>query len=125
MRWLMGWKKRRAQTFSQQEEEILCAAAKSRHLEIAGESMELLQSTLNPRTFFGRCDDIAFSEERITGKASQFLQDTELLTKLQLDFIDRMSDAGRIAALKEGMQPYIGRLTDAALAHYRRVVSRL
>ena len=126
MCWLMGRKKRNAEVLLQQHrEKILHTAVNTRYLEIAGESMQLLESTLNPQTFFGRCDDIAFSEERITGKTSEFLRDTELLTRLQIGLIDRVSDTGRVAALKEGMEPYIDRLTDKALVHYRRAVRTL
>ncbi len=96
-----------------------------RHLEIAADSMQLIESTLNPSTFFGRCDDIAFSEEQITGEPSAFLLDTQLQTTLQIDFINRVLAAGRKHILETAMPKYAHKLTSEALSYYEENVGML
>ena len=91
-----------------------------RHYEIAQESARLLETTMNPRTFFGRCDDIAFAEERVTGKASAFRADTVRHTKLQIAFIQRLIDAGKRAVLDEAINTYENRWTAAAIDYYNQ-----
>ena len=103
-------------------EALLRFAENSRHYEIAAESIDLIRTTRNPRTFFGRCDDVAAYEERITGQSSAFLADTALQTALQMELIDRLAAADRQTTLLESMQPYLDRLTEAALAHYEAVL---
>ena len=115
-------KRRRTNVKAVDQESAGCAAVRMRHYEIASESMELLKKTLNPKTFFGRCDDIAFSEMRITGAPSAFLQDTALLTELQIGLIDRLQDAGHLVSAAESLVPYLGRLTDEALEYYVRTL---
>lgn len=95
-----------------------CPATNLRHLKIIDDSIELLKVTLNPSTFFGRCDDIAFSEEQINGKPSVFRDDAEFHSLIQIDFIDRLAAADRLSALKE----YESRLTDAARKHYLSLI---
>ncbi|MBR5537925.1 MAG: hypothetical protein IKU58_08500 [Clostridia bacterium] len=111
------FKRRKKRQPGKDGEALLRFAENSRHYEVAAESMDLIRATLNPRTFFGRCDDVAACETRITGQPSAFLADTELQTALQIEFIDRVIAAGR----QETMLPYIERLTEEALAHYRSV----
>ena len=115
-------KRRKTNTKAVEPQITGAAAVHMRHYEIASDSMELLQKTLNPKTFFGRCDDIAFSEARITGAPSAFLQDTALLTELQIGLIDRLRDAGRLVSAAESLAPYLGRLTDEALEYYVRTL---
>ena len=104
---------------------VLEAVVNLRHYEIAEESIALIKTTLNPRTFFGRCSDVAAAEERITGKPSKFLNDTMLQTALQMDFVDRMVAAGRRETLREAMQPYVDRLTPEARLYYDSVLTQL
>ena len=96
---------------------IADAAASTRHAEIAADSLTLVRSTLNPKTFFGRCDDIAVAEERLTG-TSTFREDIEIQTALQIEFIDRVIAAGRVDSFKESMSNYEHRLTPDALLYY-------
>ena len=95
-------------------------AAGIRHYEIARESAHLLETTMNPRTFFGRCDDIALAEERVTGKASVFRTDTSRHTKLQIAFIQRLINSGKQTILDDAMNTYQSRWTAAALEYYNR-----
>ena len=98
---------------------IAVTAAAPRHYEIAKESMEILRKTVNPATFFGRCDDVAASEKRITGRPSKFRKDLALQTRLQIDFFDRAVAAGKADLLRQVMPKYAGKLTPAARAYYQ------
>ena len=91
-----------------------------RHYQIAQDSARLLETTLNPRTFFGRCDDIVIAEECVTGKKSVFQADTARHTRLQIAFIQRLIDAGKQDVLDEAMQTYRDRWTAGALAYYQQ-----
>ena len=81
--------------------------------------MDILRKTVNPRTFFGRCDDIVISEERITGRPSKFKKDTAIQTKLQIEFLDRAIAAGKADLLRESMPQYMEKLTPAARVYYK------
>ena len=105
------------------KQEAFRANVAQRPGDIMADSFELVQTTLSPRTFFGRCDDIAAVEERVMGCPSEFAADVELLTWLQTEFIDRLVAAGRYRALHEYMLPYIDRLTEEALEHYQSVTA--
>ena len=105
--------------FKSKKKKIADAAVALRHYEIASESVELLRKTVYPKTFFGRCDDVAFEEERMTGRPSKFKKDTALQTKLQMEFLDRAIAAGKKDLLRKEMPKYVGRLTTEALAYYR------
>ena len=96
---------------------IAYAVAATRHVEIASDSLKLVRSTLNPKTFFGRCDDIAAAEERLTG-TSTFKDDLDVQTALQIEFIDRVIAAGRAKSFKAEMAAYEWRLTPDAMLHY-------
>ena len=100
---------------------LLELAVSKRHYDIADESITLIKTTLNPRTFFGRCSDVAVAEERITGQPSEFLNDTAL----QIDSIDRAVAAGRQEILRAAMQPYVERLTKEARIYYESVLAQL
>ena len=104
--------------FKKAKQHAAIATANTRHYQIAQDSARILETTLNPRTFFGRCDDIANAEERFTGTPSRFRSDTAMHTRLQIAFIDRLIDAGKQTDLEEAMQTYHGRWTAAALAYY-------
>ena len=97
--------------------ELANAVASTRHVEIASESLNLVRSTLNPKTFFGRCEDIAVAEERLTG-TSTFRDDIEIQTALQIEFIDRALASGKAQAFKSSMENYTHLLTPDALIHY-------
>ena len=92
----------------------------TRHYQIAQDSARLLETTLNPRTFFGRCDDIVIAEECMTGKKSAFQADTARHTRLQIAFIQRLIAAGRQSVLDDAMQTYRDRWTAGALAYYEQ-----
>lgn len=97
--------------------EIANAVASTRHVEIASDSLKLVRSTLNPKTFFGRCDDIAAAEARLTG-TSTFIDDIDVQTTLQIEFIDRVIAAGRTKSFKADMAAYEWRLTPEAMLYY-------
>lgn len=101
---------------------LLAKTVHSRHNEIMQESLNLLQTTVYPKTFFGRCSDVAFSEEQITGKPSKFLLDLDLQTELQIAFIDRALAAGKESLLRQEMPRYDDRLTAEAAAYYHEVM---
>ena len=103
------------------KQKIIDVAVAMRHYEIASESIDLLRKTVYPKTFFGRCEDVAFSEERMTGRPSKFRKDTALQTKLQIDFLDRAMAAGKKDLLSEEMPKYIVKLTSEALKHYKEI----
>lgn len=105
--------------FKSKKQKMADAAVALRHYEIAKESVELLRKTVYPKTFFGRCDDVALSEERMTGRPSKFKKDTALQTKLQIEFFDRAIAAGKKDLLRTEMPKYIGKLTPEAMAYYR------
>ena len=96
---------------------IANAVADLRHLEIASDSLKLVRSTLNPKTFFGRCDDIVAAEVRLTG-TSTFEDDLDVQTALQIEFIDRVIAAGRKEMFKASMTDYEWRLTPDAKLYY-------
>ena len=104
--------------FKKAKRDAAMTIASTRHYQIAQESAQILSSTLNPRTFFGRCDDIANAEESVSGRTSQFRIDTQVHTRLQIAFIDRLIDADRRNVLDEAVRVYHARWTEEALDHY-------
>lgn len=105
--------------FKSKKQKLADAAVALRHYEISKESIELLRKTVNPRTFFGRCNDVAISEERVTGKPSKFKRNTQLQTKLQIEFLDRAIAAGKRELLIESMPSYEDQLTPEAFLYYK------
>ena len=106
--------------FKNARRDAAMAVANTRQYQIACESARILETTLNPRSFFGRCDDIAYTEERANGRPSEFREDTAVQTQLQVDFIDRLIAAGRQSVLDEAMDTYHDRWTKEALLYYER-----
>lgn len=104
--------------FKRAKRDSAMAVANTRHYQIAQESAQILSSTLNPRTFFGRCDDIAYAEESVSGRMSRFRMDTQVHTQLQIAFIDRLIDADRRSVLDEAVRVYHDRWTEEALDYY-------
>lgn len=90
----------------------------TREGQIIADSIKLMRTTVNPRTFFARCEDIAVMEERVMGIPSEFTADGELMTLMQTELIDRIVSGGRPLDI---MEPYLDRLTEDALRHYRAV----
>lgn len=97
--------------------ELADAAFAARQVEIATDSLKLIRSTLEPKTFFGRCDDIAAVEEQLTG-TSAFRDDIPMQTALQIELIDRVIAAGRADTFRTSMADYEWRLTPDAMLHY-------
>ena len=102
------------------KKDVAKKVADSRHYQIAQDSARLLETTLNPRTFFSRYDDIVIAEKRVTGKKSAFQEDTARHTRLQIAFIQRLIDAERQSVLNDAMQTYRDRWTAGALAYYQQ-----
>jgi hypothetical protein len=71
---------------------------------------------LVPKIFFDRCDDIAAAEAWLTGTSA--LDDIDIRTALQIEFIDRVIAAGRADTFEASMADYEWRLTSDTMLYY-------
>ena len=97
--------------------DLLNLAMASRHFEILQDSLNLINSTVYPKTFFGRYKDALEDAEAImelcgnskTGKMAENIYNklTDDKTQIVNDFLRRCNDAGKLQRFKADMELYL------------------
>ena len=92
------------------------AMAAPRHLQVGRKSLELIRKTTNPRTFFGRYDDLVFSLQALGQPTCEVTSDV-FKSELQIEFIDRLVEAGKLNLLIADLEKYRSRMTQDSLEY--------
>ena len=85
-----------------------------RHVQVGRESLDLLRKTTNPRTFFGRYEDLVFSL-RSLGQSTIEIESDTFKSELQIEFIDRLVEAGKLGLLVSELEKYEAYMTEDSL----------
>lgn len=88
----------------------------SRYVQIGRESLDLLRKTTNPRTFFGRYEDLVFSL-RSLGQSTNEIESDAFKSELQIEFIDRLVEAGKLNMLLDELDKYREHMTEDSLEY--------
>ena len=102
------------------------------HMRIIKDSIELLHSTSNPTTFFGRHDDLMESLLTVTDQLrnvkdknlaltitslTEKYGSEEIRTTLTNDFLDRAIENNKTAILKQELWKYIDKMTNSSIQY--------
>ena len=87
-----------------------------RYVQIGRESLDLLRKTTNPRTFFGRYKDLVFSLQSLGQSTSEVTSET-FKSELQIEFIDRLAEAGKLELLIVDLEKYREEMTEDSLEY--------
>ena len=97
--------------------DLLNLAMASRHFEILQDSLNLINSTVYPKTFFGRYKDALEDAQVImelcgnskTGKMAENIYNklTDDKTQIVNDFLHRCNDAGKLQRLEGDIKLYL------------------
>ena len=103
------------------------------HYRIFTDSLKLLQTTTNPRTFFGRYDDMLGAVGKIMEackkvnlesselKGLEIVEDItseEVKTNMIIDFIDRCIDVDKVEVLEAELGEYKDKMTEESISYY-------
>ena len=106
----------KAMKINNKQELATFAMAGPSYVRLGRESLELLRKTTNPRTFFGRYDDLVFSLESLGQSTREVTSDT-FKSELQIEFIDRLIDADKLHLLVADLEKYRSKMTQDSLEY--------
>lgn len=92
------------------------AMSAPRYVQVGHESLALLRKTTNPRTFFGRYDDLVFSL-RSMGQSTREVTSEAFKSELQIEFIDRLVETDKLHLLIADIEKYRAKMTQESLEY--------
>ena len=87
-----------------------------RHVQVGRESLDLIRKTTNPRTFFGRYEDLVYSL-RSLGQSTNEIESDTFKSQLQIEFIDRLVEEGKLNLLLDELDKYREHMTEDSLEY--------
>jgi len=133
-------KKNLEEKFQEKRNIVAAEYVIEQHFGVFADSLKLLETTTNPRTFFGRYDDLLGAVEKVieTSRAVKLKETEEKGLKIIEDitseetktgmikaFIDRCIDADKADVLRDEMSEYMDKMTAEAIQYLAAKVGEI